>query len=237
MSRWPSVRAASCSAVTAWRCGAPTRNAPKSPALWESGRSIAGIVPSWPMNGRIRATTPTRSDGANSRIGFWIELPGSAAACAASCAKASACSRADRHAEPAGVVEGHRVAVGERERRRRRAALGAAHGVLADPLDDRRLVLGAALRADLRAVRIAVEAPLDHAVVARRRRHRRHVDRADPDGDRVADLGALDVHRQRHLVAALDRGRDHRPPAAGRGVRDDRARRRGRCPAPRRSAR
>jgi len=44
------------------------------------------------MNGRIRATTPTRSDGANRRIGFWIELGGSAAACAASCANASACS-------------------------------------------------------------------------------------------------------------------------------------------------
>ena len=32
---------------------------------------------------------------------------------------------------------------------------------------------------------------------------------------------ALDRDRQRHLVAALDGRRDHRPPAAGRGVRDD----------------
>ena len=46
------------------------------------------------MNGRIRATTPTRSDGAKSRIGFCTEFAGSAAACAASWAKASACSPA-----------------------------------------------------------------------------------------------------------------------------------------------
>ena len=122
---------------------------------------------------------------------------------------------------PPRAVEGDRVAVGERERRRRRAAARAAHAVGPDALDDRRLVLGAALRADLGAVRIAVEAALDHAVVARRRRARGDDDRLDPDRDRVADLGALDVDRQRHLVAALDRRRDHRPPAAGSGVGDD----------------
>ena len=33
ISRWPSVRLSSCSGVTARACGAPSRNAPKSPAL------------------------------------------------------------------------------------------------------------------------------------------------------------------------------------------------------------
>ena len=53
---------------------------------------IEGDVPSWPMNGRSRAAMPTMSCGANSRIGFWRELSGSAAMRAASCANASAAS-------------------------------------------------------------------------------------------------------------------------------------------------
>jgi len=51
--------------------------------------------------------------------------------------------------------------VGARERRGRGTALGAANAVRAAALDDRRLILRAALRAHLRAVRIAVQAALD----------------------------------------------------------------------------
>ena len=80
-------------AVIAKRCGAPIRNEPKSPALWESGIVIDGVVPSWPMNGRRRVAMPTMSCGAKSRIGFWRELSGSAAIRAASSAKPwAACS-------------------------------------------------------------------------------------------------------------------------------------------------
>ena len=78
--------------MSAKRCGAPTRNEPKSPALCESGIVVDGVVPSWPMNGRRRVAIPTMSCGANSRIGFWRELSGSAAIRAASFANASAVS-------------------------------------------------------------------------------------------------------------------------------------------------
>ncbi len=80
MSMWPSVLC-SCrsAALIAKRCGAPTRNAPKSPALWESGIVAEGEVPSWPMNGRIRVASATMSCGAKVRIGFWTEPSGRAA--------------------------------------------------------------------------------------------------------------------------------------------------------------
>ena len=35
-------------------------------------------MPNWPINGRKRATNPTRSWGAKVRIGFWIDFSGSA---------------------------------------------------------------------------------------------------------------------------------------------------------------
>ena len=63
-------------ASIAKRCGAPTRNEPKSPALWESGIVADGEVPSWPMNGRSRVASATMSCGANVRIGFWTEPSG-----------------------------------------------------------------------------------------------------------------------------------------------------------------
>ncbi len=82
-------RASSC-ASSAKRCGAPTRKAPKSPALWESGIVVDGDVPHWPRNGRTRVTSPTMSCGANVRIGFCVELSGNAAAVAASRANSEA---------------------------------------------------------------------------------------------------------------------------------------------------
>ena len=94
MSMCPSVlwRWSSC-ASSAERCGAPIRNAPKSPALWESGIVVDGDVPIWPRNGRRRVASATMSCGAKPRIGFWTELSGSAATRAASRAKPSAASR------------------------------------------------------------------------------------------------------------------------------------------------
>ena len=91
MSRCPSVLCC-CSACAsiANLCGAPTRNAPKSPALWESGIVALGVVPNCPRNGRIRVTTPTRSLGAKVNTGFWTLLSGSAAYVAASRANSSA---------------------------------------------------------------------------------------------------------------------------------------------------
>src|SRR5215470_14073821 len=63
MSMWPSVRCSlSSAAVIAKRCGAPTRNEPKSPALCESGIVIDGEVPSWPMNGRGHADDVVRRE-------------------------------------------------------------------------------------------------------------------------------------------------------------------------------
>jgi hypothetical protein len=94
MSMWPSVLWRwTSSAVIAKRCGAPMRKAPKSPALWESGIVAEGDVPSWPMKGRTRVASATRSCGAKPRIGFCAEPSGSAAKRAASPAKRSASSR------------------------------------------------------------------------------------------------------------------------------------------------
>src|SRR6185503_8656372 len=74
---------------------------------------------------------------------------------------------------------------------------------------------------DRGAVRIPVEATLHRLVVPRRGRDRRDLDVADADRDRVADLRTGDGDRLRDLVAAADRGRNHRPPAPGRRVDDD----------------
>ncbi len=91
MSMCPSVLCcASSLGLSAKRCGAPTRNEPKSPALCESGIVVEGVVPSWPRNGRSRVAMPTMSCGANRRIGFWRELSGSAAIRAAALANVSA---------------------------------------------------------------------------------------------------------------------------------------------------
>ena len=126
-----------------------------------------------------------------------------------------------RHAEPPRLVERDRVPVGELERRRIRAAVGAPHRVLADPLQPGLGIRRPALGAQPRAIRIAVVATLDPAVVARRRGHRGHHDVLDADRDRVARLGPRHGHGPRHLVAAAQPRRDHRPPAAGRRVGHD----------------
>ena len=120
----------------------------------------------------------------------------------------------DGDAQAARLVEGDRVAVREGEGRRVGAAVGAAHALGPDPLHARLGPLGPAARAHGRAVGVAVEAPLHRQVVARARRHRGHFDVADADRDGVAHLGAGDRHRRRDLVAAADRRRDHRTPAA-----------------------
>ena len=82
-----------------------------------------------------------------------------------------ALGRLARHgdAERAQLVEGDRVAVGERERRAVRAAGGAAHRLRPDALDAGLGPLGAAARAHRRDVGVAVEAALHRLVVARRR--------------------------------------------------------------------
>ena len=113
------------------------RKAPKSPALCESGIVADGEVPSWPMNGRRRVASATRSCGAKPRIGFCAEPSGSAAKRAASPAKRSASSRPTVTPRRSRLVEGDRVAVGEGERRRVGAAVGAAHALGPDPLDAR----------------------------------------------------------------------------------------------------
>lgn len=133
--------------------------------------------------------------------------------------------RLPRHgeADPAGLVEGDRGAVRERERERGGvgAAARAADRLRPDALEAGLRPLGAAAGADRGAVRVAVEAAVHRPVVARRRRDRGDLDVADTDRDRVADLGALDGDRPADLVAAADRRRDHRAPAAGGGVDDD----------------
>ena len=86
------------------------------------------------------------SCGANVRIGFWIELSGSAAAARRVARELLGALGAHGHAEL--PVERDRVAVGERERRRVGAAGDAAHGGLADPLDPRLGPLQTAARAD-----------------------------------------------------------------------------------------
>ena len=77
MSMCPSVRffRSVAASILLGPC-APTRKLPKSPALWLSGNGLAGHEPSWPMNGRVRATSPTRCAGANVRIECCVELGG-----------------------------------------------------------------------------------------------------------------------------------------------------------------
>ena len=119
------------------------------------------------------------------------------------------------------LIEGDRVAIRERERRGVGATVCAANRLRADTLDTCLRPLRTALGTHRRAVGIAVEAPLHRLVVPRCGGQRCHLDVLDPDGDRVAHVRISHCDRLTHLMPAANRRRDHRPPAAGRGVPDD----------------
>ena len=221
MSRWPSVCAAAAPRrVRRELCGAPIRNAPKSPALCESGMVDRRRRPELAEERPHPRDERRRCRAARTcRIGFWMELAGSAAAASASRANSSARS-APTVTPTARAVERDRVAVGEREWRR--AAPHSRSGRC--PRRSPRRPSPAtrpAPRADRGAVRIAVEAALDRRSLPDDVAREVTTIRLIADRDRVADLRALDGDRQRHLVAAPDRGRDHRPPAPRRRVADD----------------
>ena len=125
------------------------------------------------------------------------------------------------HADAAGLVEGDGIAVDDAEGRDRVAAAVAFHRIGADPLDMGFGPDGVADRAARGDIGIAQAEPLGRAVVARCRGGRGHGDVADADRHPVAHLGAGDADGRRDLVPAAQAGRDHRTPAAGRGIGDD----------------
>ena len=127
-----------------------------------------------------------------------------------------------RHGEAPLVIEDDRVAVREGEGGDLRAAGGAPHRPLADPLEDRLGVIGPTGGALLRHVGVAPEAArIRRSIVPRGGRHGGHRQRFDPDGDGVTDLGPLHRHGDSHLVPPLQLRGDHGPPAPRRGVRHD----------------
>ena len=130
-----------------------------------------------------------------------------------------------RHRQPhrARVVEHHRVAVHDLERLHRVAADVAAHRVLTDPLDMGLRPDRVAGRTAPGHVGVADAESLGGAVMSAGGRDGGHRHVADADHHRSAGLRALDVNGARHLVPAAQGWRDHRPPAARRGVGDDRA--------------
>jgi hypothetical protein len=119
-------------------------------------------------------------------------------------------------------IEHDDVAVGKAERADLGAALVAAHGLVADAFDMACRARLAAARTELCDEGIAEIASLDELHHPGRGRQRRYLHFPELDRDRVADFGAFDHDGKRHFMAALEFGRDHRPPAAGRRAGADR---------------
>src|SRR5690606_25776505 len=107
------------------------------------------------------------------------------------------------------------------ERFHRIAADVASHRILADALDmglRPDSVAGRAARGD---VGIAEAEPRRRTIVPGGGRDRGHGDVANADGHAIPDFRADNQDGLRHFMAAAQTWGDHRPPAAGRRIRDN----------------